>query len=259
MGYGGFRMKNRIKLFVSILAILAGLVFNGVPSLGADFDSILQKWSRTYTTKGDMGDVLTITATYYSAEYIEALVQREAEKNLWTESEVENYKLELLKALQLEEYIPIMLSFNMKGAPLRMAPFDNKVTLWVGSKKLSPADYDKRFNFKLSGQREGLVYFPRYDENGKSYLEGVSTLRLTIDGNIGPITMGKQIDFFWDVSQDDPSKLYHGRVAAQLELERLVKRLNQLKDQKSQLEEKIVGIEKEIEMVEARIEELQKE
>lgn len=252
-------MNKKIWLFGSILLAFSVLLFCGIPSFAADFDSILQKWSRTYTTKGELGDELTIVATYYSAEYIEALVQREAEKNLWTESELENYKLELLKALQLEEYIPIMLSFDMKGAPLRMAPFDNKVTLWVGGKKLSPTDYDKRFNFKLSGKREGLVYFPRYDENGKSYLEGVSTLRLTIDGNIGPITMGKQIDFFWDVSQDDPSKLYQGRVAAQLELERLIKRLNQLKDQKSQLEEQLAGIEKEIETVEARIEELQKE
>lgn len=252
-------MKNRAGFLASVTVVLVGLLFCGIPSFSADFDFILQKWSRTYMTKGDMEDSLTIVATYYSAEYIEALVQREAEKNLWTESEVENYKLELLKALQLEEYIPIMLSFDMKGAPLRMAPFDNKVTLWVGGKKLSPTDYDKRFNFKLSGKREGLVYFPRYDENGKSYLEGVSTLRLTIDGNIGPITMGKQIDFFWDVSQDDPSKLYRGRVAAQLELERLIKRLNQLKDQKSQLEEQLAGIEKEIETVEARIEELQKE
>ena len=252
-------MDKRIWLFGSILLAFSVLLFCGIPTFAADFDSILQKWSRTYTTKGELGDELTIVATYYSAEYIEALVQREAEKNLWTESELENYKLELLKALQLEEYIPIMLSFDMKGAPLRMAPFDNKVTLWVGGKKLSPTDYDKRFNFKLSGKREGLVYFPRYDENGKSYLEGVSTLRLTIDGNIGPITMGRQIDFFWDVSQDDPSKLYQGRVAAQLELERLIKRLNQLKDQKSQLEEQLAGIEKEIETVEARIEELQKE
>ena len=71
--------------------------------------------------------------------------------------------------------------------------------------------------------------------------------------------MGKQIDFFWDISQDDPSKLYRGRVAAQLELERLVKRLNQLKDQKAQLEEQVTNIEKEIETIEARIEELQKE
>jgi len=252
-------MKNKVKFFAGICVILAGLFVCGAPSFGADFDSILQKWSRNYTTKGELGDELTIVATYYSAEYIEALVQREAEKNLWTESEVENYKYELLKALQLEEYIPIMLSFDMKGAPLRMAPFDNKVILWVNSQKLSPADYDKRFNFKLSGKREGLVYFPRYDESGKSYLEGVSTLRLTIDGNIGPITMGKQIDFYWDVSKDDPSKLYEGRAASRLELERLIKRLNQLKDQKSKLEEQITGIEKEIEMVEARIEELEKE
>jgi len=252
-------MRKGIGAVLCILVFLFGMLAYSDFAYGVDFDSILQKWSRTYTTKGDMGDVLTITATYYSAEYVEALVQREAEKNLWTESELENYKLELLKALQLEEYIPIMLSFDMKGAPLRMAPFDNKVTLWVGSKKLSPADYDKRFNFKLSGQRDGLVYFPRYDESGKSYLEGVSTLRLTVDGNIGPITMGKQIDFFWDVSQDDPSKLYRGRVAAQLELERLVKRLNQLKDQKAQLEEQITNVEKEIETIEARIEELQKE
>lgn len=252
-------MNKRIWLFGSILLAFSVLLFCGIPSLAADFDSILQKWSRSYTTKGELGDELTIVATYYSAEYIEALVQREAEKNLWTESEVENYKLELLKALQLDEYIPIMLSFDMRGAPLRMAPFDNKATLWLGGKKLSPADYDKRFNFKLSGKREGLVYFPRYDENGKSYLQGASTLRLTIDGNIGPITMGKQIDFFWDVSQDDPSKLYQGRVAAQLELERLIKRLNRLKDQKSQLEEQLADIENEIETVEARIEELQKE
>jgi len=252
-------MNKRIRFFGSILLAFSVLLFCEIASFAADFDSILQKWSRTYSTKGDMGDELTIVATYYSAEYIEALVQREAEKNLWTESEVENYKYELLKALQLEEYIPIMLSFDMKGAPLRMAPFDNKAILWVGGQKLSPADYDKRFNFKLSGKREGLVYFPRYDESGKSYLEGVSTLRLTIDGNIGPITMGKQIDFYWDVSKDDPSKLYEGRAASRLELERLIRRLNQLKEQKSKLEEQIAGIEKEIEMVEERIEELEKE
>jgi len=142
-------MNKRIRFFESILLAFSVLLFCEIASFAADFDSILQKWSRTYSTRGDMGDELTIVATYYSAEYIEALVQREAEKNLWTESEVENYKYELLKALQLEEYIPVMLSFDMKGAPLRMAPFDNKAILWVGGKKLSPADYDKRFNFKL--------------------------------------------------------------------------------------------------------------
>ncbi len=71
--------------------------------------------------------------------------------------------------------------------------------------------------------------------------------------------MGKQIDFYWDVSRDDPSRLYAGRAAARLELERLIKRLNQLKDQKSKLEEQIAGIDKEIQMVQSRIEELERE
>ena len=252
-------MKKSVRAFLCVSVILLCMFTFVTFSLGADFDSVLLKWSRTYKTKGELGDELVITATYYSAEYIEALVQKEAELNLWTESEMENYKYELLKVLKLTEYIPMMISFDMKGAPLRMAPFDNKVTLWAGNKKLSPADYDKRFNFKLSGKREGLVYFPRYDENDKPYLEGVSTLKLTIDGDIGPITMGKQIDFYWDVSRDDPSRLYAGRAAARLELERLIKRLNQLKDQKSKLEEQIAGIDKEIQMVQSRIEELERE
>ncbi|HOM98586.1 MAG TPA: hypothetical protein PLY41_09840 [Acetomicrobium sp.] len=252
-------MKKSVRAVFCVSVILLSMFTCVTLSYGADFDSILQKWSRTYNTRGELGDELTITVTYYSAEYIEALVQKEAELNLWTESEMEDYKYELLKVLKLTEYIPMMISFDMKGAPLRMAPFDNKVTLWVGNKKLSPADYDKRFNFKLSGKREGLVYFPRYDENDKPYLEGVSTLKLTIDGDIGPITMGKQIDFYWDVSRDDPSRLYAGRAAARLELERLIKRLNQLKDQKSKLEEQIAGIDKEIQMVQSRIEELERE
>ena len=66
-------MNKWIRFFGSILLAFSVLVFCGIPSLAADFDSILQKWSRTYSTKGDMGDELTIVATYYSAEYIEAL------------------------------------------------------------------------------------------------------------------------------------------------------------------------------------------
>jgi len=75
-------MKNKVRLLAGVSIIIAGLFFCGVPFFGADFDSILQKWSRTYTTKGELGDELTIVATYYSSEYIEALVQREAEEPL---------------------------------------------------------------------------------------------------------------------------------------------------------------------------------
>ncbi|MDR9771008.1 hypothetical protein [Acetomicrobium sp.] len=110
-------MKKSVRAIFCVSVILLCMFTFVTFSLGADFDSVLQKWSRTYKTKGELGDELVITATYYSAEYIEALVQKEAELNLWTESEMEDYKYELLKVLKLTEYIPIMLSFDMKGAP----------------------------------------------------------------------------------------------------------------------------------------------
>lgn len=73
-------MNKRIRFLGIILLAFSVLLFCEIASFAANFDSILQKWSRTYSTRGDMGDELTIVATYYSAEYIEALVQREAKK-----------------------------------------------------------------------------------------------------------------------------------------------------------------------------------
>ena len=67
---------------------------------GLDED-ILRKWTRTnsFSEKTDLQTV-AIKVTYYSAEYVEALVRSEAEKNLWTKDEMENYKYTLLKSLK---------------------------------------------------------------------------------------------------------------------------------------------------------------
>ncbi|MGB4301516.1 MAG: hypothetical protein WBJ35_06675, partial [Acetomicrobium sp.] len=88
-------MKKSVRAVFCVSVILLSMFTCVTLSYGAGFDSILQKWSRTYNTRGELGDELTITVTYYSAEYIEALVQKEAELNLWTESEMEDYKYEL--------------------------------------------------------------------------------------------------------------------------------------------------------------------
>jgi len=53
-----------------------------------------------------------------------------------------------------------MLSFDMKGAPLRMAPFDNKVTLWVGGKKLSPPTTTRDLTLSSRASERGLFTFP---------------------------------------------------------------------------------------------------
>ncbi|GAB1487209.1 hypothetical protein MASR2M79_22650 [Aminivibrio sp.] len=40
--------------------------------------------------EGDSAVRMDLKVTYYAAEYIEALVRQEAEKNLWTADETEN-------------------------------------------------------------------------------------------------------------------------------------------------------------------------
>ncbi len=163
-----FRSVLKKSLPLALLLCMAASV-----AWGADYDSVMSHWSRSQKFKDDFGGEITITATYYAGEYIEALLQKEAEQNLWTADELENYKYELLKTLQLTEYIPIKLEFDNRGPSMHMAPFDSMATLWIGSKKFSPVDYDRRFNFKLSDKRDGLVFFPKYDEKtGKPLLEG---------------------------------------------------------------------------------------
>lgn len=259
---GGRKMKafkrgclGHLKLIGVVVAIFA---FASCAA-AAPYDQILQRWTKTNQYKNDIGAEMWISASYYAAEYIEALVQAEADKNLWTEDELERYKYELLKALQLEEYLPFRIEFDNRASPISMAPFDEQVTLWIGNKKYKPMDYDKRFNFKLSGKRDGMVYFPRYDEKGKSLLDGVKTVKLEINGNISPVTIGRSIEFMWDVGQDDPERLFRGRAAAQLELDRLIRRLEQLNKQRTELERQLQELTEEINRVQTRVDDLQRQ
>ncbi|GAB1487208.1 hypothetical protein MASR2M79_22640 [Aminivibrio sp.] len=42
------------------------------------------------------------------------------------------FKYELLKSLQLDEYILIHIDIDNKGTPMHMAPFDSFLTLYAG-------------------------------------------------------------------------------------------------------------------------------
>ncbi|KUK99801.1 MAG: Uncharacterized protein XE12_1553, partial [Synergistales bacterium 54_9] len=187
----------RKNIFIVTFVTLFIVTFT-VVAFSASYDSVIEKWTRRNTYKSDLGAELRITVTYYANEYIDALIQKQAEENLWTRDEMENYKYRLLSSLSLEEYIPFHIEFDNRGPSMHMAPFDEQVTLWVGNKKHKPVDYEKRFNFKLVGKRDGLVYFPRYDEKGNEILEGTNTIRLMINGAISAQTLGKTVEFFWD-------------------------------------------------------------
>ncbi|NCB75275.1 MAG: hypothetical protein EOM51_11130 [Clostridia bacterium] len=221
---------------------------------------VLARWSQMKSYKDNFGGELDVRATYYSAEYIEALVKQEAEKNLWTSNETDQYKYQLLSGLSLDEYIPIHIEFDNRGPTMHLAPFDSFLTLWVGKNKLTPVDFDKRFNFSFQGKRDGLVFFPRYDNKGKSYLEGVKTIRFAMTGAISSVTINlSTLDFVWDVVRDNPEALYTGRAAARLELDRLIKRIEKLNAEKRELEGKLSEVNAELDTITNRVEELQRQ
>ena len=245
---------------MALMAFCAGFLMAGVSEAASQYQDVMSKWERkgAYTEQGELGR-LEVKVVYYSGEYIEALLNEEARKNMWTADELERYKYNLLKTLNLDETIPFMVEFNNNGPSMHMAPFNEQIALWVGKKKLTPVDYDKRFNFKLQGKREGMVHFPKYDEKtGKSNLQGAATIRLTMAGGIHGYLKG-EISYLWDVTKDNPQRLYEGKAASRLELDRLIARIRKLSDQKKELEGKVAEIDRELATIQQRVDELQRQ
>ena len=247
------------KLFYAIAALFVmSLAFAPVPSYADAFDQVLQRWTKSMRYEDvEFGGSLEVLATYYSAEYIEAMVQKEAKDNLWTEDEMDNFKYRFLSTLKLDEMIPIHVEFINNGPTMHMGPFDIMVKLRIKNKLYKAVDYDKRFNFSFQGQKDGLVFFPRYDEKtGRDLLKDVKNVRLEIAPAVSPLLEGREISFMWDVARDNPSKLYEGTTAARIETERLLKRLENLRKDKAEEESRLSAIENEISTIQSRLDEL---
>jgi vacuolar-type H+-ATPase subunit I/STV1 len=102
-----------------------------------------------------------------------------------------------------------------------------------------------------------MVYFPRYDEKGNEILEGTNTIRLMINDGISAQTLGKTVEFFWDTNKDTAVDFSQSQAMQRLEADRLIKRLGNLNEQKSKLEEELAEINAEIQKVQERLDELQ--
>jgi hypothetical protein len=253
--FDGSDLGMRRLSFLGLVALI--LIVFSAPALSAPFDEVIQRWTKTKEFQ-DGGDYLKVTATYYSTEYIEALVQSEADKNLWTADELELHKYQLLKTLNLDETIPVKFEFEVKGASMHMAPFGDQVWIWLGGKRYKPADYDPRFNFKVSDRIEGMVHFPRFDEKtGRDLLEATKSVKVELSGGIYPAIRSIGVDFIWDVAKDDPERLFAGQSGARLEMDRLIKRLARLNREKDECEQKLNELNSEIATIEARMKELQ--
>ena len=247
------------KMFTASLILLLTIT----PSFSADKneDSALKAWSHETKAQNKEGDQeISLKITYFSNEYVDALVNSEAERNLWTADEMENYKYTLLKNLNLGETIPFHIDMYVRGIPIYAQPFDKHVTLMVSGKKYTPVDYDKRFNFKILGPRDGMVYFPRYDpKTGKEILAGAKDVRLIFDSAISVALAGKgDVLWVWDLSKDR-GKIAGGRAADRLEADRLIKRSGKIDEERAALQKRLEELNKEYKEVNARIDELQSE
>ncbi len=221
------------------------------------FDQVLQRWTKSRKIVDDEGGNLEVKATYYSAEFIEALIQKEAKDNLWTQQEADDYKYKFLSSLKLDELIPIQIEFINNGPTMFLGPFDIMVKLRIAGKTYKPVDYDRRLNFKFQGKKEGLVFFPRFDEKtGKDLLKGVKNVSIEFVPAISPILEGRNISFIWDIARDDPQALYKGAAANKLETDRLLKRLEKLRKDKAEEEAKLKAINDEISTIQNRLDEL---
>ncbi|MBQ7733322.1 MAG: hypothetical protein IJT58_04815 [Synergistaceae bacterium] len=220
----------------------------------------MRAWSHETTEKSDDGSqVIKLRATYYSNEYVEQLIASEAEKNLWTKDEMENYKYTLLKNLNLGETIPFHIYINIQGIPMYPGQFDKHITMMVRGKKYSPIDYDRRLNFKILGDRDGIVYFPRYDEKtGKAILEGAKDIRIIFDKSISYALTGRAHDvlWVWDLGRDRGS-ITGGKAADRLEIDRLQKRTDKLAEERRKLQQQMDALNKEYAEINSRIDELQ--
>ena len=250
-------MKKKI---LAVLAVISFILAFGSAAFAAPFDQVLQRWTKSRKFVDEDGANLEVKATYYSAEFVDALVLNEAQKNLWTKQEAEDYKAKLLGSLRLNEVIPIQIEFINNGPTMYLGPFDIMAKMRIGNKVYKAVDYDKRFNFKFQGKKEGLIYFPRFDEkSGKNLLKNQKNVRLEVLASISPITDGSDTTFVWDVSNDDPQKLYVGASGNKLETDRLLKRLDKLRKDKAEEESKINAINSEISTIQQRVDELAKQ
>lgn len=246
------------KMQIYCFTLMLLLMFSAA-SMAAPYDTVMERWQKTQVFS-DSGETITMTVTYFSSEYIEALVQSEAEKNLWTADEQEQHKYQLLSTLRLDDTIPVKFEFEVKGPSLHMAPFGEQIWLWLGNKRYSPVEYDPRFNFRISDKRDGMVFFPRYDEKtGKDLLEGINSVKLQISGSISMAIKRPAVDFIWDVVRDDPERFYSGDAGRKLEMDRLIKRLANLNKEKEECEERLSELNSEISTIEIRMKELQQQ
>lgn len=244
------------KLITALTVCFMLAIIAAQASAATKYDAALERWTRKSETRDNMGGEFRIKITPYTSEYIDLLVESEAEKNLWTASEMEDYKYNLLRTIRIDEYFAFYLEIENLGPSAYMNPFDEMVYAWIGEKKYKPLDYERRFNMQLQGSVEGMVFFPRYDEKtGKSLFSKDMSLRFVMNGAASPVLNGKEIRITWDIKADTGTS--GGTAADRMEVDRLLRRVERLNNERRELANQLEAKDKEVSEIMERINELQ--
>lgn len=248
-------MKRTIMMLIALLVFSLAVFQPSPASCATNYDAVLSRWEKKQQFSDDMGGQFTLKAIPYTASYINAYIESEAEKNLWTATEMEDYKYNFLKSIQMDDYFAFFLEIENLGASAHMAPFNEMIYIWIGNKKYNCVNFDERFNLPLQGKREGLVFFPRYDEKtGKPLINKDTTLRLVLLGAASPV-LNNDIRLTWDIK--DESGMIIGSAADRMEIDRLLRRVDKLNTEKNALETQLSAKNEEIAEIMKRINQLQ--
>ena len=252
------KMKLKALCYVLLAAALA-LCVTTEGAAANKYEAEMSRWIRSQERSDRMGGRFIVRATLYTADYVNSLMESEAEKNLWTASELEDFKYNFFNSVKIDDCLPILVELEELGPTAHMMPFDEMIHLWVGNKKYAPADYAPRFNLPLQGKRDGLVYFPRYDEKtGEPIFNKNTTLRLVIVAGASPVLNASDVRLEWDVKPENIGVNTTGAAADRIEIDRLLRRMERLTGERTELETQLENKKREIDDINASIDDIRR-
>ena len=140
--------------------------------------AILERW-----TSFHWGRDCLVWIVHYPEELVDPWVEAEAARRGMTEAEKQEYREDFTKELRIRDTEAFLLTVYAFGPrPLTLAPFSTSIFLQnPGGSKISPLSYEKKFDVPLTGIVQGLVFFPKQEEQDFSLVMkglGVQTEQL---------------------------------------------------------------------------------
>ncbi|EHM09678.1 hypothetical protein TheveDRAFT_0517 [Thermanaerovibrio velox DSM 12556] len=119
------------------------------------------------------GSDCVVWLVHYPEEMVPAWVNLESKRRGLSPKDASAYERSFREQLRMNTSRPFLLTIQVFGSPLRLAPLKDKLSLSSKGRVFKPSAYDRRLDQPISGLVQGLVFFPR---------EAVPPYRIEIKG-----------------------------------------------------------------------------